>query len=170
MRVAKAGDPVLLSFASCQACRNCVKGHPAYCALFGPLNLMSNSPDYTHSDGFTIGGQYFGQSSFSSMSIVGESSVVNVTDIIKDVEELKLFAPLGCGLQTGSGAITRIAKAQKDDLVAIIGLGGVGFSALMVKHYSVMFIHSAMANINFAGRQIDRVRDHHCNRHNRDTP
>lgn len=63
-----------------------------------------------------------------------QCSVVNVTGLVKDREELKLLAPLGCGVQTGSGTVLRVAKATKEDSVAVLGLGGVGLSAVMVSH------------------------------------
>src|SRR3954451_6628240 len=35
------GAHVLLPFPSCAPCRNCRDGHPAYCAAWLPLNLLS---------------------------------------------------------------------------------------------------------------------------------
>lgn len=61
-----------------------------------------------------------------------EGSVVNVSGIIKSKEELKLFAPLGCGFQTGAGTVTDLAGTTEKDTVAIFGLGGVGLAAIMV--------------------------------------
>ncbi|KAK1143436.1 hypothetical protein N8T08_006764 [Aspergillus melleus] len=78
-----------------------------------------------------IYGQFFGQSSFSSWSIVREDSVINVSGTSEKKEELQLLSPLGCGIQTGSGAIIHVAKAGVNDCVAVIGLGGVGLSAVM---------------------------------------
>ena len=132
--VAKAGDAVLLSFASCGSCHFCNSAHPAFCAQFAALNFATLDEDYTlaSDSSKTVQGSFFGQSSFASTALVKERSVVNVTDLVKDKEELKLLAPLGCGLQTGSGTIIRIAKATKEDSIAVLGLGGVGLSAIMV--------------------------------------
>jgi Zn-dependent alcohol dehydrogenase len=52
--------------------------------------------------------------------------------IVKDREELKLFAPLGCGFQTGAATVSILAQAKPSDSVAIIGLGGVGLAGIMV--------------------------------------
>jgi Zn-dependent alcohol dehydrogenase len=82
-------------------------------------------------------GSFFGQSSFSSYAIVKESSVVNVTGLVKDEEELKMFAPMGCGFQTGVGTVERLCGAGEEDAVVIMGLGGVGLSAIMVCHSSM---------------------------------
>lgn len=79
-----------------------------------------------------IWSHFFGQSSFAQYSVVRKSSVISVKDLIQDHSELKLFASLGCGLQTGMGAITNIAQAGPQDVVLISGLGAVGLAALMV--------------------------------------
>ena len=57
--------------------------------------------------------------------------MVNAKDLVKDKQELELFAPLGCGIQTGSGTVINAAKATKQDVILILGLGGVGLSAVM---------------------------------------
>ncbi|KAL2820251.1 hypothetical protein BDW59DRAFT_164735 [Aspergillus cavernicola] len=55
--------------------------------------------------------RFFGQSSFAEYSTVAESSVVNVSQMLQSDDELSLFAPLGCGFQTGMGAVVNVAKA-----------------------------------------------------------
>lgn len=78
-----------------------------------------------------IGGRFFGQSSFARHTIVSSKSVVNVSPQGLSLEDLQLLAPLGCGLQTGAGTVINVAKAGKEDCIAIIGLGGVGLAAVM---------------------------------------
>jgi len=131
--VAQVGDPVLLSFASCSSCYICKDGYPSYCASFGELNIVANEPHFKlQSSNSTVGGGFFGQSSFSNIALVRQDSVVNVKGIVKDEEELKMCAPLGCGIQTGSGTILRAAHARPEDTVVVVGLGGVGLSAILV--------------------------------------
>ncbi|KAL2848894.1 chaperonin 10-like protein [Aspergillus pseudoustus] len=129
----KPGDAVLLSFAFCRNCHNCQHGAPGYCAEFSKLNFTGDADAFRSmsTNSKSIGGAFFGQSSFSQVSRVQETSVVNVTSIIKNKEELKLFAPLGCGIQTGAGTVTELARATSGDTVAVIGLGGVGLAAIM---------------------------------------
>lgn len=137
MTTVKPGDAVLLSFDHCTSCATCESGTPSLCYKFNELNFMDN-PSFTlsnaqASDANTpdIGGRFFGQSSFAQYSIVSQSSVVKATDLVKSKEELQLFAPLGCGIQTGSGTVINVAKATPNDVLAIQGLGGVGLSAIM---------------------------------------
>lgn len=123
---------MLLSFAACLDCKQCNDGHTSHCTDAGLINFVGNktfsSPGTAEPD--TLG-SFFGQSSFSNMTIADESSVVNAKELIKSEEELQLFSPLGCGIQTGSGTIINAAKATPEDTVAIMGAGGVGLSAVM---------------------------------------
>jgi Zn-dependent alcohol dehydrogenase len=77
-----------------------------------------------------IGGGYFGQSSFASPVPVKLSCASNVTTKIRDAEELRLYAPLGCGIMTGAGSITHVGKCERDDVVGVVGLGGVGLAGI----------------------------------------
>jgi len=125
------GDRVLLSFTSCGRCRNCRGGHPAYCATWLPANLIGGSrmdgdPTLTRA-GEPIGGHFFGQSSFSRLALVDERSLVKVD---ADVP-LERIAPLGCGIQTGAGAVWNVLTPQPGDSVVVLGAGAVGLSAVM---------------------------------------
>lgn len=129
----KSGDPVLLSFDSCGTCWRCMREQPSYCKSFVPLNMMGRERLLSEDGKTPLQAQYFGQSSFAKLSIVKESSIVPAKDLLRDNEELKLFAPLGCGIQTGAGAILNLVKPGPDDRVLVTGLGGVGMSAVMVR-------------------------------------
>ncbi|CAI7641867.1 unnamed protein product [Penicillium pancosmium] len=132
VRSAHVGDPVLLSYYSCTECGQCRDSHPAYCDAFQSGNYLGRQRSMsTKGKGEEVWTRFFGQSSFAHHSIVSETSVVNVKDFIYDTDELKLFAPLGCGFQTGMGAIQNISSAGADDAVLIFGLGAVGMGALM---------------------------------------
>ena len=132
--VAQLGDPVLLSFAFCDRCEICKSGHRSNCISMTELNFASQNTIFSGtSEGgkLDISGSFFGQSSFASLSVVRQCSVVNVKGIIKDRKELELFAPLGCGIQTGSGTVINAAEATPQDSIVVMGLGGVGLSAVM---------------------------------------
>lgn len=132
----KRGDRVLLSFSFCTQCFNCQDGAPGYCHSFTAINFGGCTDAFTSSSSETIeetiGGSFFGQSSFSQLTRVKETSLVKVTHLLDDDQDLKMFAPLGCGIQTGAGTITELVTAQPSDKIAVIGLGAVGQAAIMV--------------------------------------
>ncbi|KAH7153661.1 hypothetical protein EDB81DRAFT_932349 [Dactylonectria macrodidyma] len=133
----REGDPVLLSYAFCNNCSSCRSEHPAYCLSALALNFGDSGGAYTRhagaggDEGGSVAGGFFGQSSLASLAVVKECCIVNVAGIVKDKEELRLFAPLGCGFQTGAATVSILAGAQPSDSVAIIGLGGVGLAGVM---------------------------------------
>jgi Zn-dependent alcohol dehydrogenase len=131
----KLNDPVIMSFASCGKCYNCDDDHPAYCVKGFEHNFVGEKGMYSAAGNgnFDIAASFFGQSSFACMAIVKARSLINVSGLGVTTEELKMLAPLGCGIQTGAGAMTTIADVKPDQDVAILGTGGVGQSAIMVR-------------------------------------
>ncbi|MFC8427853.1 NAD(P)-dependent alcohol dehydrogenase [Streptomyces sp. NPDC057253] len=125
------GDHVVLSFTSCGDCRNCDGGHPAYCATWLPLNLLggrrADGSSTISRDGEALGGHFFGQSSFAERALVDERSLVKVD---QDVP-LESIAPLGCGVQTGVGAVWNVLKPGTGSTIVVLGAGAVGLSAVM---------------------------------------
>ena len=126
-----AGDNVVLSFASCGECGPCASGHPAYCVHFNLLNVsgrnLDGSVSATDTNGEPVGNRWFGQSSFAEHSIVARRSVVKV-----DAElPLELLGPLGCGIQTGAGAVLNVMKVQPGQSIVVFGAGAVGLAAIM---------------------------------------
>jgi Zn-dependent alcohol dehydrogenase len=104
------------------------------------MNYVGETNVFDISTGEKSAGLFFGQSSFSNLSIVKKTSLVNVSNIVKSEEELKLFAPLGCGIQTGAGTVDNLAGASPKDAVVILGLGGVGLAAIMVSYSGERFV------------------------------
>lgn len=130
----------LISRCRCLNCHYCETGHPAYCVDHSALTSQANDPTFVlESDkSQVIGGGFFGQSSFASIAPVKVSCAANVTKELRDAQELRKFAPLGCGIMTGAGTITHVAKSGPADVVAVIGLGGVGLAAICAaKHNGV---------------------------------
>ncbi|MDN3026850.1 NAD(P)-dependent alcohol dehydrogenase [Streptomyces sp. S.PB5] len=125
------GDHVVLSFTSCGECGNCNGGHPAYCATWLPLNLIggrrADGSSTISRDGEALGGHFFGQSSFAERALVDERSLVKVDPEVP----LASIAPLGCGVQTGVGAVWNVLKPVTGSTVVVLGAGAVGLSAVM---------------------------------------
>ncbi|KAL2167286.1 hypothetical protein VTG60DRAFT_1445 [Thermothelomyces hinnuleus] len=148
----RPGDKVLLSFSHCEACGPCTSGHPAYCHSFNARNMGGRRPDGTPSmfacvpgdddekrmkkkndegakpaKGAGIFSSFFGQSSFARHALAHRSTVVRVPP----ETDLALCAPLGCGMQTGAGAVLNSLGVRPGSSVAVFGVGSVGMAAVM---------------------------------------
>lgn len=132
----QAGDHVVLTFGSCGTCTQCVEGEPAYCLTFELRNISGVRPDgtgaVTDSSGAPITSRWFSQSSFGEFAIATERNVVVVD---KDVP-LEILGPLGCGIQTGAGAVLNDMKLRPGQSLAVFGAGAVGLSAIMAAKLS----------------------------------
>lgn len=124
------GDKVLLTFNSCGHCAMCDSHDPAYCHDFPLMNFAGIRPDGStplSQNGTPVSGNFFGQSSFASHAIANERNILKVAANA----DLAAMAPLGCGIQTGAGAVMRSLKAQKGSALVVLGGGAVGLSAVM---------------------------------------
>ncbi|KAM0786916.1 hypothetical protein ACM66B_002340 [Microbotryomycetes sp. NB124-2] len=126
-----SGDLVLLSFAFCDQCKACNAQTPHACEKWGYLNFgkfRSNGSREvgTLEDGTRVHGAFFGQSSFGKHALAKATSCVKVAP----GTDLQSLAPMGCGMQTGAGAVMLVAKPKPDQSVLISGTGSVGFAAL----------------------------------------
>jgi aryl-alcohol dehydrogenase len=125
------GDHVVMTYMSCGICDPCVTGHPAHCDHMGLLNFGGSRMDGTCSacdeSGAELRDHFFGQSSFATFAIASERNVVKVR---KDVP-LELLGPLGCGIQTGAGAVLNALKVHAGSSFATFGTGAVGLAAVM---------------------------------------
>ena len=127
----KKGDRVILSFPSCGKCDYCHIDHPYACD-----NLNTLFFDGVYNDGtkrFSQNGieisSFFGQGSFADHVIVDARNAVKVA-IDRD-DDLAQLCSLGCGVQTGAGAVLLRIKPEKGSSIAIFGCGGVGMSSIM---------------------------------------
>ncbi|TMR98438.1 NAD(P)-dependent alcohol dehydrogenase [Nonomuraea basaltis] len=126
----RPGDHVLLSYRSCGACGRCSAGRAAYCERFVPLNTQGTRADGSAlltQAGAPVMGSFFGQSSFATHAVTTPDNTVVVP---RDVD-LTTSAPLGCGVQTGAGAVLNVLRPGADARFVVYGAGGVGLAALM---------------------------------------
>jgi aryl-alcohol dehydrogenase len=124
------GDRVVLTFRSCGHCQNCEKGLAAYCHSIRTLNYAGSRPDGTtclSDNGTRLASNFFAQSSFATHCLAYERNVVKAPHTIP----FELLAPLGCGIQTGAGAILRSLNCDKGASLMVLGGGAVGLSAVM---------------------------------------
>ena len=124
----KAGDHVVASFIpSCGRCRYCASGRMNLCQLGAHLQV-GPMPDGTyrmHLDGADLH-QFLLISTFSQYAVVSENSLVKVASDLP----LDTICLLGCGVGTGFGSATNSADVRPGDVVMVVGVGGVGTSAV----------------------------------------
>jgi alcohol dehydrogenase len=125
-----AGDHVVFVFVpSCGKCRNCVRGRPNVCQtwpqmrakgalLTGGQRLSRNGQPIAH---------YSGISCFAEYAVVARASLVKIDKAVP----LADAAMFGCAVQTGVGAAVNTAGVRPGDVVAVVGLGGVGLSCML---------------------------------------
>jgi alcohol dehydrogenase len=126
----KVGDHVVMVFVpSCGHCVPCAEGRPALCEpgaaantagtlLSGARRLHRNGSDVHH---------HLGVSGFAEYATISRRSLVKI-DRELPLDEAALF---GCAVLTGVGAVINTAKIPAGSTAAVIGLGGVGLSALL---------------------------------------
>ena len=126
----KAGDSVLITFRSCGACDRCGTGDAAYCRTMPLLNYTGRRTDGTSAisnEAGPVSSNFFGQSSFAGHAITYERNVVKVDPSLP----VEIMGPLGCGIQTGAGAVMRSLAAKEGSAFLVTGGGSVGLSAVM---------------------------------------
>jgi alcohol dehydrogenase len=124
------GDRVVLVFMpSCGGCMPCMEGRPALCepgaASNGAGTLLSGERRL-HLDGRPVN-HHVGVSCFADYAVVSRRSCVKLESDLSHAEA----ALFGCAVLTGVGAVINTARVQAGSTVAVLGLGGVGFSALL---------------------------------------
>ncbi|HEX4002566.1 MAG TPA: NAD(P)-dependent alcohol dehydrogenase [Candidatus Acidoferrales bacterium] len=135
----KPGDRVVLSYDSCGQCRFCLGGRNSYCEQAMPINFGGSRLDGTnalhragHGGRHDVHGHFFGQSSFATHALATERNVVRAPDDLP----LELLGPLGCGLQTGAGAVLNSLRVPAGASIAILGTGAVGLAAVMAARFA----------------------------------
>ncbi|MEW1962643.1 alcohol dehydrogenase catalytic domain-containing protein [Microbacterium sp. NPDC077644] len=99
-------------------CENGTRSNNAGTLLHGSAHLSRNGEAVFH---------HLGVSGFATHAVVDRASLVPVgSDVPPDVA-----AVLGCAVLTGGGALLNSVRRAAGETVMIVGLGGVGMSALI---------------------------------------
>jgi alcohol dehydrogenase len=125
-----AGDHVVMVFvASCGTCAICLAGRPNLCESSWQARAAGTLQ--TGSRHLSVAGEplnhWSGISAFAEYAVVTPQSLVRVdADIPLDVAAI-----FGCAVVTGVGAVLNTASLRTGSTAAVVGLGGVGLSALL---------------------------------------
>lgn len=126
----KIGDHVVATFlprcGECEGCASdgkipCIKGSRANehgVLLSGGRKLDRDGEEIQH---------HIGVSGFATHAVMSEKSVVKISNDVPP----EIAAVFGCAILTGGGAILNVVKPKPTDRIAVVGLGGVGMSAVL---------------------------------------
>ncbi len=124
------GDHVVTTFVmSCGHCPICDDGRPYLCEsssgskargelLAGGKRLSLNGQPISHAAGVSC---------FAEYAVVAQETLVKMPDDLP----LDIAALFGCAVMTGVGAVLNTAGVQEGQAVCVVGLGGVGYNAVM---------------------------------------
>jgi NDMA-dependent alcohol dehydrogenase len=123
------GDRVIFSFVpSCGQCRACASGMGSICELGMYTRGGRQISDHTarhHARGQDLGLMCL-LGTFAERTVVNQASCVKVEDDLP----LDVACLLGCGVITGWGSVAYAGEARVGDVVAVVGVGGIGINAV----------------------------------------
>ncbi|RMI28818.1 NDMA-dependent alcohol dehydrogenase [Nocardia stercoris] len=124
------GDHVVFSFLPvCGRCRWCAKGMQNLCDL-GAFLATGARFDDPQSFRLSFGGRPVGQ--LAGLGTFCEHITVSVASAVRIDPEIPLDVAVltGCGVATGWGAAVNSANVRPDDVVIVMGIGGIGINAV----------------------------------------
>ncbi|MBL7499753.1 NDMA-dependent alcohol dehydrogenase [Frankia sp. CNm7] len=125
----RPGDHVALSFVpSCGACPLCRTGRAFLCnegAKLFNVGMMTDGR-IAHRVGGEPAARYAQLGAFSERQLLAESSVVRIDPDVP----WTVAALVSCGVATGFGSAVHRAEVKPGDAVAVLGIGGIGASAV----------------------------------------
>jgi S-(hydroxymethyl)glutathione dehydrogenase / alcohol dehydrogenase len=123
------GDHVILAFIpACGECQPCLKGFRSLCDRGAVLlggKAIADGTSRIHAGTTEVAPMNL-LGTFAPYLTVHKDSVVKIDPTVP----FETAAILGCAVPTGFGSATNVAEVQPGETVAIIGIGGIGMSAL----------------------------------------
>ena len=140
----EVGDHVVLGFIpSCGRCPSCAKGQQNLCDMGAVLLAGRQISDMTarhhRADGSDLGIMCC-IGTFSEVTVVNEASCIKIE---KDVP-LDRACLLGCGVVTGWGSAVYAGQVSAGDVVAVVGVGGIGANAIQGATHTAASMEEAM--------------------------
>ncbi len=123
------GDHVILAFIpACGQCQPCLKGYRSLCDRGAVLlggKAIADGTSRVRAGGRDVSPMNL-LGTFAPYMTVHKDSVVKIDPDIP----FETASIMGCAVPTGFGSATNVAEVQPGETVAIIGVGGIGMSAL----------------------------------------
>lgn len=123
------GDHVVMAFIpACGACPPCMKGFRSLCDRGAVLlggKAIADGTNRIHAGSHAVSPMNL-LGTFSPYMTVHQDSVVKIDHDVP----FETAAIMGCAVPTGFGSATNVAEVKPGETVIIIGVGGIGMSAL----------------------------------------
>ncbi|WP_046321644.1 NDMA-dependent alcohol dehydrogenase [Mycobacterium sp. UM_Kg1] len=123
------GDHVVMAFIpACGACAPCMKGFRSLCDRGAVLlggKAIADGTNRIHAGSHAVSPMNL-LGTFAPYMTVHQDSVVKID---KDIP-FQTAAIMGCAVPTGFGSATNVAEVKPGETVIIVGVGGIGMSAL----------------------------------------
>lgn len=123
------GDHVILAFIpACGQCQPCLRGFRSLCdrgALLLGGKAIADGTSRIHAGGTEVSPMNL-LGTFAPYMTVHKDSVVKIDHDVP----FETAAIMGCAVPTGFGSATNVAEVLPGETVVIIGVGGIGLSAL----------------------------------------
>ncbi|CAN7158685.1 NDMA-dependent alcohol dehydrogenase [Mycolicibacterium frederiksbergense] len=123
------GDHVILAFIpACGTCPPCLKGFRSLCDRGAVLlggKAIADGTSRIHAGSHEVSPMNL-LGTFAPYMTVHKDSVVKIDDDIP----FETAAIMGCAVPTGFGSATNVADVKPGETVIIVGVGGIGMSAL----------------------------------------
>ena len=123
------GDHVVFGFVpACGKCPSCARGHSNLCDV-GATLMMGTQYDGTHRHHSMSG---IDLTTMVCLGTFAHHTVVNQASCVKILDHYPLDKAclIGCGVTTGWGSAVYAAEVRPGDDVVVIGIGGLGISAI----------------------------------------
>ena len=150
----EVGDLVVLAWtAPCAACVSCRRGEPWLCTSpDGSGHRLDPELVRLHDPSGGPVGVYSGIGTFAERQVVAASAAIKVDPRTPP----EIAALIGCAVTTGIGAVRNTANVRPGESVVVLGVGGVGLSAIIGAvaqgAESVTAIDSSRAKLDLATR------------------
>ena len=139
-------------YAPCLACRECQRGRQWLCE--GSSSVRHVMPDgstrLARADGTPVLA-YLSIGTFAQAQVVPATAVVPMPGGVPP----EVAALIGCCVSTGVGAVVKTAGVEPGSTVAVVGLGGVGLSAVMGARLAgaarIVAVDMSRAKLDLAG-------------------
>jgi S-(hydroxymethyl)glutathione dehydrogenase / alcohol dehydrogenase len=147
------GDLVILSaIVPCRRCARCVHGEPWLCRQSSSLShrLGPSEVRVRRPDGSPVG-VYTGIGTYSERQVIDARAAMPVDPKLPHT----IAGLLGCAIATGWGAVVNTAQVRAGESVAVVGVGGVGLTAVMA---SVLVGANRVVAIDMRADKLERAR------------